>query len=88
MRTDTATEWTRIPVADAAHGRGLGVLDLAHAILDGRVPRASADTAIHVLDALESITASAVGNQDTTLTTTCAIAEPLPDSWNPQKRSA
>jgi len=48
-----ATGWRELPVTHATgRGRGVGVADLARALVDGGEPRASGKLALHVLDAL------------------------------------
>jgi predicted dehydrogenase len=61
--TADSDAWRVLPpsagYADA--GRGVGLLDLAEALSDDRPHRAAADVALHVLDVMESILASARG---------------------------
>jgi len=55
--------------ADA--GRGVGLLDLAEALVEGRPHRAGADLALHVLDVMESVQTSARTGESVTIRTTC-----------------
>ena len=57
------TDWVEIPAEGSAEGRGMGALDMARAMRSGGKPRANADLAIHVLDVMESIAASAASRQ-------------------------
>lgn len=71
-RTRETSRWTKRPrpeapaewsVAENTHGfnfdaRGLGVLDMAQAVWEGREPRASGALAFHVYEVMESILAS------------------------------
>ncbi|MGO6850663.1 Gfo/Idh/MocA family oxidoreductase [Rhizobium leguminosarum] len=60
QETDTSGElfgavnWP-ITAPDRANYRMLGLADLAHAIIEGRKPRASGDLALHVLEVMEAI---------------------------------
>ena len=55
VRPAGAADWTSIPAAGTAAGRGLGVLDLARALRAGVPHRASGELALHVLDTMEAI---------------------------------
>jgi predicted dehydrogenase len=81
------TDWVEIPAEGSAEGRGMGALDMARAMRSGGKPRANADLAIHVLDVMESIAASAASRQTTPVSTTCSVADLLPAGWNPLQRS-
>ena len=81
------TDWVEIPAEGSAEGRGMGALDMARALRSGGKPRAAADLAIHVLDVMESIAASAASRQITPVSTTCSAADLLPAGWNPLQRS-
>ena len=64
------------------NSRGLGVADLAEAILSNRPHRANGEMAYHVLDIMHAILESAASGSAITLTSTCsqpapAFAEPL-----------
>ena len=81
------TDWVEIPADGSAEGRGMGALDMARALRAGGKPRAAADLAIHVLDVMESIAASAASRHTTPVSTTCTSADLLPVGWNPLQRS-
>ena len=81
------TDWVEIPADGSAEGRGMGALDMARALRSGGKPRAAADLAIHVLDVMESIGASAASRHTTPVSTTCTSADLLPVGWNPLQRS-
>ena len=56
----TRRQWQDVPTSEAAgQGRGSGVLDLAHAILQGTESEADARHAFHVLDVMHCILESA-----------------------------
>jgi predicted dehydrogenase len=80
-------EWVEIPATGSAEGRGTGVLDMVRALGAGTTARASASTALHVLDVMETLTNAAAAGQTLAVASTCTAAEPLPDSWNPLERS-
>ena len=80
-------EWTEVPAAGSAEGRGTGVLDMARSLHTGTPPRASATTALHVLDVMETLAAAAASGQTLPVTSTCTAADPLPDDWNPLQRA-
>ncbi|NLG36920.1 MAG: Gfo/Idh/MocA family oxidoreductase [Clostridiales bacterium] len=48
-------DWEEIPLTHgyADNSRGLGVADMAHALREGRPPRAGAELALHVLDIMQ-----------------------------------
>lgn len=70
-------DWeTLAPTAGYAEaGRGIGLLDLAEALAEKRPHRASVEVALHVLDVMESMEASASSGASVAVTTTC---EPPP----------
>jgi predicted dehydrogenase len=57
--------------------RGLGVVDLAEAVREGRAPRASGTIAHHVLDVMQSIRESASQGRHVEVTTTCERPAPM-----------
>jgi predicted dehydrogenase len=57
--------------------RGLGVAEMARAIREGRTPRASADIACHVVEAIEGIVRSASTGTRVDLTSTFAPPAPI-----------
>lgn len=83
----SAEEWTEVAAVGSAEGRGMGVLEMVRSLRSGSVPRASATTALHVLDVMETLTAAATAGQTRPVTSTCTTPDPLPDTWNPLERS-
>jgi predicted dehydrogenase len=65
--------WRVLPPAAgyADAGRGVGLLDLAEALIEDRPHRAAADVALHVLDVMEAIQLSARGGSSVSVGTTC-----------------
>jgi predicted dehydrogenase len=74
------TEWTAQPMRHA-HGdgnyRGLGLADMAAAIVEDRPHRASGALALHVLEIMEALLASAEGGRAVEITSTCERPAPL-----------
>ncbi|MGR6919812.1 Gfo/Idh/MocA family protein [[Actinomadura] parvosata] len=87
VRTADADDWAVIPATGADQGRGLGVLDLARAIRIGGRPRASGELALHVLDVMEAITASADTGSFMPVRTTFAAPDVLAAEWDPLART-
>lgn len=60
MRKKGDSEWQDVPLARsfAANSRGVGVLDMAHAIAENRPHRASGHLALHVLEAMHAFNES------------------------------
>src|SRR5262249_16997759 len=56
VRGAKSSEWESMPLTHgfAENSRGLGVLDIAHAIAENRPHRASGQLAFHVLDAMHA----------------------------------
>lgn len=69
----------------SATGRGTGVVDLARAIRAGVPERASGEQAFHVLDVMVSIVEAAKRGQWVSVHSTMALAEALPDGWDPRE---
>jgi len=92
-RTRATARWTMRPrpkappewsVAENTHhykwdARGLGLLDMAKAVRNGRPPRASGDMAFHIYEAMEGILASPGLVRFVDLTGRCDRPEPLPE---------
>lgn len=80
LRTETADNWSTVD-PDAGYvgaDRGIGVVDLALALARDEPHRATGELALHVLDALESITRSSRTHQAVDLSTTCDRPSPVP----------
>lgn len=60
VRTKTDADWQDVTLTHgfAENSRGLGVLDMAHAIAEGRAHRANGDLALHVLETMHAFTVS------------------------------
>jgi len=75
------TDWTihTSPRPFEDNSRGLGVLDLALAIRDGRAHRASGALALHVLESMHAVLRSAQSGRHIKLETTVERPEPMPE---------
>ncbi len=94
-RTRETSRWTHQPrpegredwlVAENTHGfnenaRGVGLLDLAYAVREGRAPRASGEMAYHVFEIMDAIQRSPHSGRFETVASTCAVPEPLPERF-------
>jgi predicted dehydrogenase len=74
-RTD---HWANVPLTHPEGGRGLGVADMAQAIVRDRKSRADAELANHVLDIMHAIHESSDQGSHIALTTTCRRPESVP----------
>jgi predicted dehydrogenase len=63
--------------------RGIGALDLARAIREGRPPRASGQLGFHVLDVMTSILESAERDEPLSVASSVELAPPLEPGWDP-----
>jgi predicted dehydrogenase len=88
LEMPSESDWAEIPAEGSSEGRGMGALEMARALRSGGEPRAAADVAIHVLDVMDSIAASAASRNTIPVSTTCSLADLLPVGWNPLQRSA
>jgi predicted dehydrogenase len=83
VRAASADDWTVIPAAGAATGRGLGVLDLARALRGGTAHRASGEMALHVLDTMEAIAGSAAAGAFAPVVSSFELPAAVPAGWDP-----
>jgi predicted dehydrogenase len=72
-----------VEVAKASPTRGIGVLDLARAIREGRQPRASAELGFHVLDVMASILDAADRGEPVAISSRVAVPPLLEGDWDP-----
>ncbi len=87
-RIQPPSEWTEIPVehpftsvSHAQNSRGIGLVDMAYAIRDGRPARASGAMALHSMEAMESMLVSAREDRFVRLSTSFERPAPLPVDW-------
>lgn len=95
VRTRATARWTHQPrptgrdewqLAENTHGfnynaRGLGLLDLAYAVREGRLPRASGEMALHVYEAMKGMLSSPAHGRFVDITSRCARPDPLPETF-------
>ncbi len=95
LRTRENSRWTHQPrptgrdhwqVAENTHGfnqdsRGLGLLDLAYAVRDGRPPRASGEMALHVFEVMSGILEAPDRGGFVDIDSRCTIPQPLPENF-------
>jgi predicted dehydrogenase len=77
--------WRELPLAyshtdNCRDCRGLGIVEMAQALSEGRAPRASAAIAHHVLDVMQSMAESAAGGRHREVSSTCVRPSPLPSA--------
>lgn len=79
LRRHDATEWREIPLTHgyAENGRGLGVLDMAYAIEEGRINRANGELAYHVLEAMHGFHDASDEGKHYVMQSTCERPKPL-----------
>ncbi len=80
VRRAGAQEWTEIPLT---HGytenmRGIGVADMAYALVSGRQHRANGAMAYHVLDLMQSFLDASAAGRHFVIPSTCARPAALP----------
>ncbi|MFV2063737.1 MAG: Gfo/Idh/MocA family protein [Chloroflexota bacterium] len=80
-------EWSTIPVehqftstSHQSNSRGIGLVDMANAIRDGREPRASGRMALHTVEIMEGLLVSSAEERFYRLTTTFEQPDALPVS--------
>jgi predicted dehydrogenase len=78
-----ADGWREVPLEyehtdHCGNCRGLGVVEMATAVREGRQPRASAAVAYHVLDVMQSVAESAAAGRHVEVMSTCERPSPLP----------
>lgn len=76
-------EWIDIPQEGTVVGRGLGVLDMARAIAEGRPHVATGELGFHVLDVMLSAQESASTGQCLEIDSTVAEVPLLPEGFDP-----
>lgn len=94
-RTRETSRWTHKPrptdrehwqVAQNTHGlnednRGIGLVEMAYAIRDGRHPRASGELAYHVLEVMSGILDGSKSGRFVEISSRCGVPEPLPEDF-------
>lgn len=75
--------WSEVPAPGAHRERGVGVLEFARALRDGRPPRASGPLAFHALEVMLAVEESARSGVPVAIDSTAPPVEPLPSDWDP-----
>jgi len=83
VRKDGDDDWTVIPAQGAAAGRGSGIVDMVRAIRAGTPHRASGELALHVLEMMSAIEASAASGTFEDVATRFDLPQPLDADWDP-----
>jgi predicted dehydrogenase len=80
IKREGAQGWSEVPLTHiyAENSRGLGLADMAQAIVSNRPHRASDELAAHVLDAMQSLLEASEQKRYIELATTCVKPKPLP----------
>lgn len=79
LRRAGADDWTEIPLTHSDDvERGIGVADMAYAILSGRAHRASGELAYHVLDIMLAVDEASAAGKHIALSSTVERPAPLP----------
>jgi len=80
IRRAGASEWKELPLTHgfAENSRGIGVADMAYAILSGRAHRASGEMAYHVLDIMHAFHDASETGKHIELSSTCQRPAGLP----------
>ncbi|PPA71146.1 Gfo/Idh/MocA family protein [Jeotgalibacillus proteolyticus] len=81
VRRKDEEQWSEIPLTHgfSQNSRGIGLAEMAYAILEGRPPRASGDLAYHVLDIMHGFHDAAAQGRHYELSSTCDRPLPLPE---------
>lgn len=84
IRRQGATEWSEIPLTHGftENSRGLGVADMAFAILNNRPHRANGDVAYHVLEIMHGVHIASETGQHYTMKSECDRPAPLPTGFS------
>jgi len=82
--TTDKREWTDVELTHTPdNGRGIGLADMAKAILDGRPHRASGELALHVLDVMTAFDRSSETGRHVTIENDCERPAALPAGLKP-----
>lgn len=80
LRRHDAKDWQEVPLVHGytENSRGLGVLDMAHAILGGRINRANGELAYHVLEAMHGFHDASDEGRHYVMQSSCERPAPMP----------
>ena len=89
IRQAKAEAWSEIPLSHSAEvGRGIGVADLAYALVHGRPHRASSEMAHHVLDIMQAFEEASQAGRHVEIESRCERPAPLPLGLLPRQLDA
>lgn len=87
-RRQPLPDWVEVPIehrfnelSHRENSRGIGLVDMAYAIRDGREERASGQMALHSLEVMEGLLTSAAEGRFYELQSTCTRPAPLPPNF-------
>ncbi|MBP1931343.1 Gfo/Idh/MocA family protein [Ammoniphilus resinae] len=80
IRRQGSTEWSEVPLTHGftENSRGLGVADMAHAMISGRPHRANGDLTYHVLDVMHAFLDSSRSGNHVLVESSCEKPAPFP----------
>jgi hypothetical protein len=92
-RIGPRSEWQEVPIehpftstSRQDNSRGIGLVDMAYAIRDGRPARASGEMAVHSVELMEGLLVSARERRYQELTTTFELPAPRPVDFPASER--
>jgi predicted dehydrogenase len=86
LRRADASDWSQIPLTYSPDvGRGIGVADMAFALVHGRPHRASGELAYHVLDVMHAFEDASHTDRHINIESSCAQPAALPLGLTPGK---
>jgi predicted dehydrogenase len=89
LRRAGASDWSQIPLTHSAEvGRGVGVADMAHALINGLPHRANGEMAYHVLDVMHAFEEASQTGRHIDIESPCTQPAPLPLGLMPGKLDA
>jgi hypothetical protein len=80
LKQQGSTEWSIVPLTHGftENSRGLGVADLAHALVENRTHRANGELTYHVLDVMHAFLEASNTGIHINIGSTCSKPEPFP----------
>jgi predicted dehydrogenase len=94
-RKEPFSDWVEVPIehpftstSHSDNSRGIGLVDMAYAVRDGRRPRASGEMAVHAVELMEGLLVSARDHRFYELGTTFERPDPLPLDFPASERRA
>jgi len=86
LRRADVSDWSQIPLTHSADvGRGIGVADMAYALIYGRPHRASGELAYHILDVMHAFGDASQTGKHIDIQSTCLQPTALPLGLAPGK---